>query len=202
MNETKHMDLKNFCSRHHSDMKTPMRYGTRVVATNGHILVMTTGTGEEYQDAPTRVANVISEMENGNYSGVVYPIADIDLPDAINCRLCGGKGHIYKVRCPDCDGEGEFYYGRHWYTCHECDGEGKSTPAEETDDAEKEPCYHCDGSGEDFQSVRVGDLHFQRRYLSLLKTLPDCFLEPGGTINDAARFRFDGGVGFLMPCRP
>lgn len=78
------------------------------------------------------------------------------------------------TKCPVCGGAGYHY----WVRCDECDGDGNA-----------------------FQVVRVGHSAFQRRYIALLQTLPDCELEIGADPMALARFTFEGGHGYLMPCR-
>ena len=62
-------------------------------------------------------------------------------------------------------------------------------------------CDECDWTGheEPFTAVRVGDQFFQARYLRLLLRLPGVMIGTTWGIN-AARVRFDGGDGLIMPC--
>lgn len=71
-----------------------------------------------------------------------------------------------------------------------------------------EPCPYCEhgcpecvnGWREKIKSVDIGNGYFQRKYLALLKTLPNCKIAPNG-LRKPAWFKFDGGDGFLMPMR-
>lgn len=197
------MDITKFCGREdpRAYMNQPMRLGADVVATNGHVLVRWTDAGGDYPDAPDTMSGRIRNLTNGTFSGVHHNLSDLLLPPAKECRTCGGTGHHYTVECDECDGEGEFRHGSHWYECKECNGEGTHKTSKHSEGAKQHPCYRCDGHGDDFQVVRIGDSAFQRRYLALLKTLPGCQLEVGMTALATARFTFEGGHGFLMPCR-
>ena len=197
------MDITKFCGREdpRAYMNQPMRVGPDVVATNGHVLVRWTDTGGDYPDATEAMARSITNLTNGTRSGVFHNLADLSLPPANTCPECGGAGHYYMVPCDECDGEGEFHHGSHWYSCKECKGEGQHKTSKHSEGAKPQPCYRCDSTGENFQVFRIGDSAFQRRYLALLKTLPGCQLELGATAMSTARFTFEGGHGFLMPCR-
>lgn len=56
-------------------------------------------------------------------------------------------------------------------------------------------------SGEAFQTVRVGHVTFQRKYLSLIASLPDCRIGLGANDMEPAALTFTGGFGAVMPVR-
>lgn len=73
-----------------------------------------------------------------------------------------------------------------------------------------QPCIYCDTNDPDPciechdtlicerpVSVEIGGSHFARKYLAMIKALPNCVIAPNGL--DAAWFKFDGGDGLLMP---
>jgi len=197
------MDLLKFCAsntdpRHY--MSQPMREGADVVATNGHIMIVMPGMAGEFQPIPDNLRGKAQQFDAVARSERM-PLDIIHLPDRKECPICGGAGHHFEVVCPDCDGEGSFKHGLHWYECKECAGNGHCTADASDEDAKKTDCYRCDGSGEAYQAVYISDHLFQRRYLALIKSLPDAALEIGEPLT-VSKFTFTGGYGFLMPCRP
>jgi hypothetical protein len=81
--------------------------------------------------------------------------------------------------------------------CEHCDGK----PAEPDEDGEFDNCYWCDGTGFNKKTpIRVGNAYFAKHYLRLIATLPACQIATFGETGRAC-FRFDGGIGFLMPVR-
>lgn len=198
------MDLLRFCAsitHPHSHLHKPMRMGADVVATNGHILIRLTDAAGNFPDAHPSVSGFLANAANGHFLGTPCKVAVLTVPPATKCPVCGGAGYHYWVRCDECDGDGEFKHGSHWYDCLECNGEGQIKTGQHSEGAKQQPCYRCDGDGNAFQVVRVGHSAFQRRYIALLQTLPDCELEIGADPMALARFTFEGGHGYLMPCR-
>ena len=63
-------------------------------------------------------------------------------------------------------------------------------------------CLYCHGSGKEYQGqVYVNDIPFQANYLHVLRdNLPSCEIAPMGQ-GKAARIRFEGGDGLVMPMR-
>jgi len=63
-------------------------------------------------------------------------------------------------------------------------------------------CDECNFTGKDelYTPVSVAEQCFQAKYLRLLRTLPGAEIGPTYEMN-AARFRFDGGDGLIMPCK-
>lgn len=198
------MDLNRFCANSidpRAYLSTPFRDGDNVIATNGHIMVVVPGMAGDFPVAASNMAGMPARFNAATRSGVLTPLSSITLPDRVPCPVCGGKGHGHEVRCDECDGEGEFKHGSHWYECKECGGDCTKPCHESTPGAVKHACYRCNGFGEAFGRVTVADALFQRCYMALLATLPDCHIETAGP-EGTAKFTFDGGYGFLMPCRP
>lgn len=197
------IDIAPFCDRAgtRSDLQKPMRHGAHVVATDRHILVMIEAPDGDYPRVSDSIAEAIARMEEEPYAGLRIAMMDLALPDPIHCRFCDGNGHAFRIICDECDGDGEFVHGSHWYECKACDGNGYVIASHDCQEAERVVCNKCGGYGEEFLSVRVGETHYQRKYLALLKSLPNCQLEPNAHPEGAARFTFDGGRGYLMPCR-
>jgi hypothetical protein len=81
--------------------------------------------------------------------------------------------------------------------CIHCDGK----PAEPDEDGDVMECYWCDGTGfSKKEPIAVGDAHFAKHYLRMVASLPECEIVTRGS-KSSAYFRFNGGVGFLMPTR-
>jgi hypothetical protein len=66
-------------------------------------------------------------------------------------------------------------------------------------------CHRCDGTGKltfaGFHRTTIGKALYNSKYVSLLQTLPQLELGQPHRSNPLP-FRFDGGEGLLMPCRP
>lgn len=80
----------------------------------------------------------------------------------------------------------------HKETCRAC---GNGTDS-------RDYCDECEGEGEfDFpESVPVGKKLIANKYLLLILTLPNPVIAPNATgIHEACPFKFDGGVGLVMP---
>ena len=83
--------------------------------------------------------------------------------------------------------------------CKACDGIPHA-PTEDDDDWDC-ACYLCDGTGFAIKEpLPVGNAHYAKHYLRLIASLPAAEFKANGP-RDKAQFRFDGGVGFLMPVR-
>ena len=179
--------------------------------TNGHVFLKfpaIDGFGPN-PDAPqlTRLAGEFAATPEG-----WYPCPAIPEIKGITCVVCEGKGFAYC--CPECDGDGTVdpstdYNVYDEADCKTCDGHGCIT-RKEIDEIIKykrhvEPieqtCGHCDGSGREYaidKGVEVGPVLISDRYLSWLNLFPNCEIGPIDE-KKAARIRFDGGEGLIMP---
>ena len=63
----------------------------------------------------------------------------------------------------------------------------------------EEDCGKCDGSGHAKASVKIGERTIDARFLRKIATLPNVEIAPEGLKDTAMLFRFDGGVGCVMP---
>lgn len=192
--------LRKFCAV--NDIRlyllNPIRRDGYLYATNGHIAVCIPDNPE---------INASADETRPDFSFIHKAMAEIsdfgtvvaELPPPVKCPACGGSG--YSVKCDDCDGEGTFDHGLHEYECKNCDGDGTFPGAK--DEKGAVTCHHCDGTGHDpFQTVRVGNSPFARRYVAMLKELPGAVIWTNSENELAsAFFKFDGGFGALMPCR-
>ena len=108
------------------------------------------------------------------------------------------------VECGDCDGDGRFHYGKHWYECAECDGSGKVKNKDVVARELTVDCEICKGTGHSFSTKQIPDgRHVQVRYLQKILALPNVEYLPdtSGEVytKPAVLFRFTGGVGLVMP---
>ena len=189
-------DLMKFCGGpDRKAMSTPFSIGSFTYATNGHIMVRIPRLSDisERSDAP----NADGMIEK--YFGYEYfPLPDVSPIKMIPCRDCEGTGRFKK--CPECDGSGivEFENDSNSYdfTCKTCNGGGKFKEGEEFD------CEKCGGTGKiaERESIETSGRHYDKKYILLLKTLPDCKLAFAKNL-DPAHFNFTGGDGLIMALR-
>nr|WP_315242173.1 hypothetical protein [uncultured Albidiferax sp.] len=184
-------------------MYQPWRADAGVVCANWHILICVPDAAGEFAEEPVGMVRIVERLTVKNPPGIsVTNVADIALPEAKECMECSGAGECWSEDCTDCDGDGEFSHGWHTYQCKNCEGQGCITSLHGAEASPKVGCPRCDGKGEDFQSVNVGPVLVQRYYLQLLQSLPQCVLHPVDCDSGASYFRFEGGFGWLMGCRP
>jgi hypothetical protein len=199
---TASIDLQKFCAGgddQRTHLRQPWRAPVGIVATDGAVLIVvreTTGDVPEYR--PGTHPNVSKMLNDNPASSPWIALDSIELPPKTVCGRCNGGGTLWVRECDECDG-GEFEHGSHTYTCRNCSGFGARRLSQPFDGAHPETCRGCRGDGAAIQPVELpGGTCFQRRYLALLAELPGCEIAPSG--RQAARFRFDGGEGLLMPC--
>jgi len=198
-------DMQKFCDttdvRFYYTRPFPIPDG-RIVATDGKVIVAFDGGIEidaidiSEKSMQTLQKYIAPELFVNGFVPLQVEIGDYPI-----CTQCDGTGKLNKkTECKECDGEGEFYYNGHWYDCKECDGSG------ETDDhskaiADKVDCENCGGTGKGFYPVKIDSRFFQAKYLEKLLILPNIEYLPSDDALAAMKFRFTGGVGFLMPVR-
>lgn len=87
-------------------------------------------------------------------------------------------------------------------TCPECDGEKRFPMKPIKEPVEYYTCENCEGTGKVWlhRNVEIGGTAYSDVYLSWIAELPNAEIGPF-PFPDAARFRFDGGDGQLMPRR-
>ena len=202
------IDLNQFCANEYelrTHLQKPWRSAEGIVRSNGAILVCVPDDGGDY---PEPVADMVTTVEKflHDWPGVNDPISlqSLKIPPLRICHSCHGEGHVWSQRCNECDGEGEFEHGTHIYDCAACD-DGRIVKERHDDceigmDAQPMPCRDCGGAGEFFQSIRLCNADFDRRYLAMIAALPDAKIWPNGSMS-GAYFTFDGGHGWLMPRR-
>lgn len=196
------IDVTQFCSLADTReyLLKPWRCEQGIAASNGHVLVLVSDDGGEYQPEPESFKGKIAEFETKFTGGPEWiDVVSIQLGDSGICKYCRGRGCNYVVECDECDGDGDFIHGSHTYDCKECDGDGTILCSKDSDGAKRVSCFNCDATGRGFQPVQVGNSFAQGRYLEKLAKLPNCQIAPDG--DKAMPFVFDGGRGWLMPCR-
>lgn len=184
-----------------------------VCVTNGHVfLKVPLIEGFEASDDAPQVSRVVENMFFQPEQW--FPCPQIPEIKGITCYVCNGRGYAYT--CPECSGDGRVYlctdyndYGED--DCKTCDGHGTVSREEIKEiiefrkhvKMEEQQCGACDGSGVEYakdKTIEVGPALFSDRYLSWLNLLPNCEIGPIGE-SKAARIRFDGGEGVIMPMR-
>jgi hypothetical protein len=195
--------MQKFCEPDHYTgfYLRPVPLNGKTIASNGHILVCVDADlgAEPYDNLPASMAAMV---DPGNFVSGFVPL-DIVLADQPACSTCLGFGKTPKKltdKCPDCEGTGEHYIGSHYYECKECDGEGEVGSGVLS--AETEPCEACKATGRQYTIQRIDARSFNVEYLRMILELPSIEYQPDHDNSDSTmRFRFDGGVGVLMPVR-
>jgi hypothetical protein len=199
------IDIQRFCAMNSDPrewLRRPWIEDGTTVATNGHIVVrVDTVLQGEIADAPhgTMSGRIPKVIAAAAHLDAVVSARDIAIT-MVPCRHCAGEGTVTDRECNECEGEGEFGHGTHWYCCKECDGDGRIISPVKSDAEGATPCDSCHGSGHDFKSyTTVGNSMLANRYLALLQDLPNCRLALPELSDQPVRFDFDGGTGVLMP---
>jgi hypothetical protein len=168
------LDLQQFCAvdddwRPH--LNKPFRFKGYVYATDGRMIVRV--ADDETYPACDKIdpIKVVSPAEHADY--INAPKVELPAMEAakrIECRDCNGRG--YEHDCPDCECE-----------CEACGGQG-----------------YCDEMPETSTTFagQIFDLKYIRKLYSLLGL--EIAPNPGdGVIFTPLCFRFEGGIGVLMP---
>ena len=170
-----------------------------MIASNGHILIVTeldnTIELNNVDQLVGRSAQLREEYAEHVDEMSFRPVSAIELPTPEPCQWCS-DGTV--IACKHCGGDGEDHLG---HDCKRCNGTGISNDG----DGDVVTCSACEGTAHELtQPVPVGDALFSRRYLALLQEIEGCELatNPGNPARGTGYFRFPGGYGFIMPCRP
>ena len=179
--------IKQFCSgldKGRPQLMKPWQRDGYIYSTDGVMIIR----------VPAGIVNSSVDDEPGAPSGshvfdmtpipqTFYPIPDIEPPaeqprEKEACDRCSGEG---VAECPTCGQEAP---------CDECEGTGKVTPKKND------------------KRITIGGLDFAATKLYRIKTLlPGAHIGPnlkrkGAESMPAARIRFDGGEGLIMPMKP
>ncbi len=188
------MDLQQFCSKReggfHRGIDKPFSKGTWTYATDGVICIRV-----------PRLAEVGNE--NGPDAGILFDqVKDLTEWQSVPfapvteslCEDCGGKGHVRG--CKYCYGQG----------CGHCKDNGQIGCIATHPDAKD--CEDCLGTGkiQGGSAIIFGTgcrVRLSAVYLDQIKSLTGVMIALPGTGDPkvAARIKFDGGEGLLMPMR-
>lgn len=199
--------LKQFCapagSATNPQIESPWLEDGKTVAANGHIMIVADGIIGDVGEStdPLTISYKTIEKKAHQETPQWLRMEDMirEVPAPVPCSHCGGGGTVRASYCDDCDGEGEFRYGRHDYKCEECGGDGLVYEQNGSIDLD---CPICDGRKYKYTAHIIGGTLLQVRYLRMIAGLPDCELAVNDDPRLAAMFRFSGGRGWLMPCGP
>ena len=187
--------LELFCGSR-PKMGEPFSQGVYTYATNGHILVRVDKDPKyDKNEGPCLMGLPFDHDKFATWQKLPK------LPKAKGCELCHGKGTVDE--CSECGGKGAIKWsnGRHAYEaeCKSCNGDGLVG-------GRGLVCPNCRGMGtcHTYQSsILVKGFQLDMNYLERIKALtnPVLAFEPDDTCCKIIRFKFDGGVGLLMPMR-
>jgi hypothetical protein len=199
--------LQSFCCvddiRHY--LNAPLTFRPYTYATNGHVCVrVDAGDRDESEtqliSATKFVPALASAEENATeFVAVVLP----PMPAFAPCITCDGTGK--RAECAECDGTGEVTCEYdHEHECPRCDGVGRIAGA-------GTPCEDCRGATVDRYSTHPGDIDKRKvaigaadidwNLLEMIARLPNVTIGVALADNTAVPFRFDGGIGAVMPLR-
>ena len=169
-------DLQKFCYEGlgKDKIKIPWTDGEYTYATNGHICIKVPAISDVPEiPNPVNAEKIFRKLPQPFEWFPVPPVAKPRKQKEIICVDCDGTGKDDDNKCPKCG---------HKKDCPECDGTGKV----------KEyipPRF-----------LQIGDQFFDEKYLYLLQGFPNVQIGPA-TGEIAARIKFDGGEGLLMPVK-
>lgn len=200
------IDLQKFCARSSDDPRQylykPFMCKFGATASNGHtaIAVREMQVDHDGTGMPKGFPQAVERYLDRTVSNWIA-LSSITIPpiECEQCWYCKGQKRGSMIQCDSCDGDGYFFHHGYQYDCHNCVGNGEFFAPNESDP----PCVNCDGRGEVArreQTMQVGNAWFNPEYLSWVAELPNAEISPDG--QDSALFRFDGGIGVLMPMRP
>ena len=209
------IDLAPFCAAGLDRYKLakPWSVGEHTFASDGHILIRL----PRQEDVPEgegvsleRICKVF-EKEPSEW----FPVGPLDV-EPIVCKSCQGKGRVFE--CPECGGEGEVcaatdYSEYDGISCNSCGGDGqvcretwlammnKARRGEQVRE-EDANCEICHGTGKVWPDTgrAFGNAYFADHLLARFAGFPGVEIGPFGE-EEAARCRFDGGDGIIMPKR-
>ena len=211
------VDLTIWCGTYDTpNITTPWSDQHYSYATNGFVLVRVERRADvpERDDAPD-IRGVVGDYPIDSVGLRFCPMPEFERAPERPCTSCGGHGSVWN--CPTCAGDGATTCPtcRHSHECTRCGGGGFLRHADGVIDAGKSRrCTDCYGDGLDMsgpaRAAVPGVLLPSRalvslRWLHRVSTLPGIAIDLAYRQRDELmapiRFRFDGGVGWLMPKR-
>ncbi|MEK9207769.1 MAG: hypothetical protein AAB922_04755 [Patescibacteria group bacterium] len=189
------MDLNLFCDESREKLAKPFNYDKYTYATNGKILVRVKKDPQYNDNVGVDVLRLPFDHDH-----ITEWVDMPTMPAPMDCMACGGIGTVSE--CLDCKGEGEITlksdYGEYEVECETCDGDGGADMV----------CPLCDGLKKrhlDNESIMYQGYRLCLNLLEKIKTLPNIKLgfvpQLSGNFYPPVRFKFDGGIGLLMPMR-
>lgn len=180
MTTTEPFTLSDFVSQHETlpAILKPWKHGEHVFATDGRIMVRTSAAlfpEVAPNDAPKETADTLQNRTEELFADL--PPDDHWLAPTDEMR------EVKPVKCDKCvDGIKQCESCSHHGECDYCDGTGFSVP---------------------HTAIKVGNAYMNRLYVEKLCRLPGVMLHlpPDRKELDAVRFRFDHGIGVLMPMK-
>lgn len=197
------MDITKFCATTdpRAYMHKPMRHDGHLYATTGHIAVrIEDDPAIEAEPMPANLQNgVLQKMATDTTERTWRPVPQVNGATAKPCPHCNGTGRT--VKCPSCDGDGEFEHYDHTYGCKGCDASGWVASSSKDAGAK---CHDCCGSGVSWQeTVEFDGVHIAARYIHLIGTeIPGAEIGISKDPEGIQLFRAPGIVGCVMPMRP
>ena len=198
------IDLKSFCRVDTEEFSTPFSVGDKSYATNGVILVCVPRVDgiECREDAPKLGDRLPFDHDEITDWRPLPGLTDDQKKDT--CGFC--KGHGFVRTCQECGGHGAVYfsndYNNYECMCESCCGDGDHGVTAETSGAIS--CPGCNGTKLRGDAVDVGrNKHdgLNTIYIAKAQELPGVVFSLAGDELSPFRFKFDGGVGLIMPMR-
>jgi len=196
--------LEKFCDleRYRDTVRTPNLYGDKTFATNGHIGILVDGKFTE------NTCDFDIEKVDFESKGEYVELPKIETEK--KCDVCEGSKYTYSKKCRNCNNTGTVHLeddalNEYECECKECYGEaGSKKPSNE---ASGDLCSNCRGTGESiYEYVQFGEQKTDDAIwgisavnLSLMSNLPNVKIGTKLTTSKNYAFRFDGGVGIVMP---
>lgn len=190
--------LTNGCM---TSCKMPFRKDGFLWATNGYMALQIPDTPECTLELNDNA--IFLPLVGQLIAGIKLEDCTVSLDFALGekpCDECNVDGYTKKfeqVKCPDCDGYGEFQHGNHTYYCKNCDETGWV----DGDKFAQETCDCCKGTGKMHGDHRINGTLFNGRLLGVLKMLSGVKMWVNPEAGKASTFVFDGGRGVIMPMR-
>lgn len=205
--------IRRFCAGRapgdHGRFREPVASacGAWTYATDGRILVRVPHCGGVPEASVCNVGALAGLVGTWDNTLAFRPVPEVAEPKASPCKRCAGTGKEYFRNCPVCSGRGWLTASgddnsHHQLDCPRCDGRGRvKGSADNHNDSEE--CLYCHGRGVELELLctDLGESRFNNAYLRLIATLPGAEIEASPKVAAVARFRFSGGIGFLMPVR-
>lgn len=167
------IDLSKYCGTDifREYLHEPFNFGQYTYATNGHILVR---VPQRDGFGPLKKEFDIERPLKGVDTTSMSALSHLPLPPIPASR---------NEECEDCEGSG------HEHECPDCTCE----------------CSSCDGTGtvtvESNISTTIRGLFYNLKYIAMALDLPGVVFADQTDDGDPFLFKFDGGVGAIMPMR-